>query len=67
MQLKKTIAEVLVLAKKKCMYIYMLKLIQDKFRYKINECIISPSEKVAALISSLILTLLFIEGSVPNQ
>ena len=66
MQLKKTTAEVLVLAKKK-MYVYMLKLIQDKFRYKINECIISPSEKVAALISSLILTFLFIDGSVPNQ
>ena len=45
----------------------MLKLIQDKFRYKINECIISLSEKVAALISSLILTFLFIDGSVPNQ
>jgi hypothetical protein len=42
-------------SQKKNVCIYMLKLIQHKFRYKINECIISPSEKVAALISSLIL------------
>ena len=44
----------------------MLKLMQDNFRYKINECIISPSEKVSGLISSLILVFLFIDESVPS-